>query len=298
MRRISRCQGLSDGRMLLQEIEEVLLGQFHFAAEVLFGVYDRRRAGRLDAGRQRAPQLVIGFLFVFDAPPPLFQHAFLRRPRRPAIAEHALVHQRMRGIEDGLDLVAAVALLAGGDVALGEGEIVENALGIGPLLEQIIVLEEVVVAEGGMRHDERLHRHGVLFEQVGNAGARIDHDLVGQRRIAVAVHGLFAREQLAERPMVVHQRHAERGIGVQHLLGRDHLDLVGIDVELEIVQRDLLDRLVGAVERGEIPFRFGEEIAAHAASVFLNSSRNTGKMSAGLAMRLVAKLGHSSATVR
>ena len=41
------------------------------------------------------------------------------------------------------------------------------------------------------------------------------------------------REMLAERPVLVEQRHADRGIGIQHLLGGDDLDLVGIDVEPE-----------------------------------------------------------------
>src|SRR4029077_3811533 len=99
--------------------------------------------------------------------------------------------------------------------------------------------------------------------------------------------------------MIVHQRHCKRGVSIEHLFGRNNLDLVGIDIELQIVQRNLLDRFVGAIERGEVPFHFGEEELAHAvASAFLNSSWKTGKMSDGLAMRLVAKFGQSSATVR
>src|SRR6266849_2731813 len=36
---------------------------------------------------------------------------------------------------------------------------------------------------------------------------------------------------LAERPMLVEQRHAGRGICIQHLLGSDDLDLVRVDIE-------------------------------------------------------------------
>jgi len=204
----------------------------------------------------------------------------------------------MGGVEHRLDLVAAVTLLAGGDVFLGEGEVVHDAFGIGPLPEQVVVLEEVVVAEGGMGDDERLHRHRVLLEEIGDAGVRVDHHLIGERGVAGAIEHLLAREGLAEGPVVVHQRHGDRGIGVEHLLRRDDLDLVGIDVEPEVAERNLLDRAIGAVDGGEVPLGFVEEELVHAASVFLKSSRNTGKMSAGLAMRLVAKFGHSSATVR
>jgi hypothetical protein len=43
--------------------------------------------------------------------------------------------------------------------------------------------------------------------------------------------GLMMCEMLAERPMLVEQRHAGRGVRIQHLLGGDDLDLAGIDVE-------------------------------------------------------------------
>ena len=53
--------------------------------------------------------------------------------------------------------------------------------------------------------------------------------------------------------MLVEQRHADRGIGIEHLLGGDDLDLVGIDVEAELAERDLLAGVVHALEHGEIP---------------------------------------------
>jgi len=72
----------------------------------------------------------------------------------------------VRGIDHGFDLGVTVAFLAGGDVALGKGEIFQNAFCVGPLLEQIIVLEEMIVPEGCVRDDDGLHRHRVLFEQI------------------------------------------------------------------------------------------------------------------------------------
>jgi len=59
---------------------------------------------------------------------------------------------------------------------------------------------------------------------------------------------------LAEAPMPVHQRQADRGIGVEHLLRGDHLDLVGIDVEPEFAERDLLDRVMHALQSRESQF--------------------------------------------
>ncbi len=179
----------------------------------------------------------------------------------------------MRGVERGLHGVAAVPLLAGCDVFLRKGKIVEYPFCVGPLPKEIVVLEKVVVTERGMRHHERLHRHRVFFEQVGNARTGVDHDLVGERRIAKTIQNLLARKQLAERPMIVHQRHGKRGIGIEHLFGRNDLDLIGINIELQIVQRDLFDGLVGAVQRRKIPLHFSEKQLAHAdASAFLNSS--------------------------
>ncbi len=138
-----------------------------------------------------------------------------------------------------------------------------------PLPVEVVVLEEMIVAEGGVRHDERLHRHGVLFEQVGDAGARIDDDLVGEARIAAAIHRLLAGEHLAEGPVMVELGHRHGRIGVQHLFRGDDLDLVGVDVELEIVQRDLLDCLVGAVENRKIPFGFAEQEPSHPSGLLL-----------------------------
>ena len=54
--------------------------------------------------------------------------------------------------------------------------------------------------------------------------------------------------------MPVHQRQADRGIGVEHLLGRDDLDLDRVDVEPQLVERDVLDRVMDLAQLVEIPF--------------------------------------------
>src|SRR3546814_6187508 len=82
------------------------------------------------------------------------------------IAVDALVHQRMGGVQHPFDRQLAVAFLALGDVALGEFQIVENALRVGPLLEDIIILEEMIMSEGGMGDDQGLHRRAVFLHQI------------------------------------------------------------------------------------------------------------------------------------
>ena len=90
-----------------------------------------------------------------------------------------MVLQRVAGIEDILHLVDAVTLLALGDVALGEHQVVDDRLGIGPGAEQVVALEKRVVAEAGVGDDQRLHHHRIFLHQVGDAGIGIDDDFVG-----------------------------------------------------------------------------------------------------------------------
>ena len=196
----------------------------------------------------------------------------------------------MSGIQQAFHRRLAVALLAMRDVAAGELQIVEDAVGVGPLLEYIVVLEKVVVAECSVGDDQRLHRRRVLLHDVADAWIGVDHDLIGEALHAGAVHRLVAREVLAERPVLVEQRHADRGIGVEHLLGADDLDLVGIGIEAEFADRDLFDRIVHALDGAELPVRtleqraLGPDATAEVVHVsapvvacfFANSSRNTG----------------------
>ena len=267
---------------------------------------------------QRAIDVVVGRLLVRPAArrPLLLALGDVARPRAQ-IAADALVHQRVGGIEHALDRLLAVALLALGHVGLGEGQIVDDVVGLGPELELVVVLEEVVVAVGGVRQHQRLHGHGVLLHDVVDAGVGVDDELVGEAAHAALVVGLVAREALAERPVPVHQRHADRGIGVEHLLGRDDLDLVGIDVEPDLAQRDLAHRVVDLVDQLEAPLRpveqgphvafaLGELLARWwptancllqaAAPSAENSSWNTGKMSSGDATRRMAKFRRRRAT--
>src|SRR5580704_10957267 len=89
--------------------------------------------------------------------------AFFREvwPRTARVTVDAVFFQRMAGVEDAFNRLVAILLLAFGDVIAGEAEVVHDAVGIGPLPVEIIVLEEMIVAETGMRDDQRLHGHGV-----------------------------------------------------------------------------------------------------------------------------------------
>src|SRR5262245_29291258 len=93
-------------------------------------------------------------------------------------------------------------------------------------------------------------------------------------------------EMLAEGPMLVEQGHADRGICIEHLLGGDDLDLVGIDVEPELAERDLLAGVVHALQDREIPvgaavepFAGGHGAARSFPRRRWNSSWNTGMIS-------------------
>ena len=107
-------------------------------------------------------------------------------------------------------------------------------LGIGPLLEQVIIFEEVVVPERGMSNDQRLHGHGVLFHDVADAWVGIDDDFVSKPASAAAIQRLILQQAFAERPMPVHQRHPNGGIGVEHLFRGDDLDLYRIEIEVQL----------------------------------------------------------------
>ena len=100
---------------------------------------------------------------------------------------------------------------------------------------------------------------------------------------------------LAERPVVVGDGHADRGVGIHHLFGRDDFQLVRIGVEAELL-RHAADFLVDLLDQFERPFRllgqgvrvaqaherFARGVAGavkgctHHFTCFLNSSRNTG----------------------
>jgi ABC-type uncharacterized transport system ATPase subunit len=93
--------------------------------------------------------------------------------------------------------------------------------------EQVVALEEGVVAVGGMGDDQRLHGQRVFLHQVGDARVGVDHDLVGQAHLAALVAVFGRQEVLAEGPVVVIDRHADGRVGIHHLFGGDDLQLVG-----------------------------------------------------------------------
>ncbi len=39
----------------------------------------------------------------------------------------------------------------------------------------------------GMRHHQRLHGHGVLFHQIGDAGVGVDNDFIGQTLLTMLI---------------------------------------------------------------------------------------------------------------
>ena len=187
--------GTQARRRLLEKIQQVFLRQTEHLAAALDIQY---RVALHRAGRNGAPQIVEGALLVGAAPArPLFLGAKIET-LLAGIAIDAVRHQGVRGIERVLDRQPAMAFLAMRHVALGEFEIIENAVGVGPLLEQIVVLEEMIVAEGGMRDHERLHRRGIFLHQVGNARRRVDDDLVGQPHQPLAIGCLLKGKVLAE----------------------------------------------------------------------------------------------------
>ena len=187
--------------------------------------------------RHRAPQVVeLPFAVGFALREPR-RLGLQRQRRRAAIAVHAVRHQRMAGVEHLFDRRGAVSLLALHHVAAGEHQVVEDRIRGSPLPEQMVALEEGIVTIAGMGDDQRLRRHRVLLHQVRDAGIGVDDDFVGEPLHAAPVGLLVADEFLAVRPVRIADRQSAGRIRVQHLLGRDDLDLVGIGIEARTRRR-------------------------------------------------------------
>ena len=88
-----------------------------------------------------------------------------------------------------------------------------------------------------MGDHQRLHRGAVFLHDIADAGIGVDDDLIGESLKPRAIDALILCETLAEGPVPVEKRHAGRGIGVEHLLGGDDLDLIGECVETQLLLR-------------------------------------------------------------
>ncbi|MCY1344260.1 hypothetical protein D9M69_302920 [compost metagenome] len=238
--------GLQQRGVLLEEVEDVLLGFHREALVVLVATF----AAALGNG---APEVVDLFLQVFFAV--LLPAPFLLGGDGVGafVAVDAVVHQGMAGVQQVLHRVDAVALLALVDVLLGEYQVVDDGAGVGPGAEQVVALEEAVVAVAGMGDHQGLHGDGVFLHQVGDAGVGIDDDLVGQAHLAAGVAFLGGEEVLAVGPVMVAERHPHRGVGIHHLLGADHFDLVRIGVQ-RIALGNPADLAVVGADQVEGPF--------------------------------------------
>ena len=94
-----------------------------------------------------------------------------------------------------------------GEEVAGQHHDIDDGLGIRPGFEQLVVLEEGIVAVAGVSNDQRLHGQGVLLHQVGDAGVGVENDLIGKAHATPAVVALHAEEVLAEGPVMVVDRH-------------------------------------------------------------------------------------------
>ncbi|MNO80347.1 hypothetical protein D3C76_715540 [compost metagenome] len=262
--------GLQQRRVLLDEVEDVFLRLAGVAGEGLFLV--------LAAGPGNGPPEIVDLALDQLLALLLALPFFLGGDRvGPLVAVDAVVHQRVAGVQQVFHRVDAVALLALHDVLLGEHQVIDDRTGVGPGAEQVVALEETVVPVAGVGDHQRLHALGVLFHEVGDARIGVDHDLVGQAHLTALVVLFRAEEVFAVRPVVIAEGHAYGGVGIHHLLGGDHLDLVGIGVQ-RVAFGDAADLAVVLADQVEGPFRTGGDrlALAHATSLLWNSSRNTG----------------------
>ena len=80
---------------------------------------------------------------------------------------------------------------------------------------------------------------------------------------------------------MITQRHADGGVGVHHLLGGDHFDLVGVSIE-RIASRQTTDFVVVGLDQLERPFGAGGNglalllFGGHVTNLRWKSSRKTG----------------------
>ena len=219
--------GLQQGGILFDEVKKVFLG---FCRKAL----RRTLAGSgLGAARQRAPHVVDLLLLVVLAFRLLADFLRQRTLLRTAVAVDPVVHERVARIEQFFNGFLAMTFLAAADVVPRIDQVIDDGRRIGPHPEQVVALEKTVVPVSRMGNHQRLHGHGVFFHEVGNARIRVDDDFIRQAHVTSTVIFFRQDELLAVGPVTVDHRHADAGIGVHHLLGRDDLELDRIRIELE-----------------------------------------------------------------
>ena len=98
----------------------------------------------------------------------------------PRIKPRTVIRETLDDLIDRLFGGEAMPLLAAGDVALGELEIAEDRGGIGPLPEQVVVLEEVIVPERRMRGHQGLQGSRVFLQEIDDARVGVDDELEGE----------------------------------------------------------------------------------------------------------------------
>ena len=242
-------------RMLLDEVQDVLLR----IGRKALGAGGRLAPG--DVGK-RAPQVVELPLAVRFTGRQPGRFGLERARARPPIAVDAVQHERMACVQNVFHGGRTMPLFAFHDVAPREDQVVEDGVGRRPLQKQVVAFEKRVVAVGRMRYHQCLRRHRVLLHQVRDAGVRVDDDLVGETLHAAAICLLVADELLSIGPVGISDRQPAGGVGIEHLLGRDDLDLVRIGVEPEF-GRDARYGGVVLLEQVEVPVGAARNDPAH-----------------------------------
>ncbi len=131
--------------VLLHKVEQVLLRLGRVAARF----HNRFLFFTFRQGTPQRIHLALQILFAAFLPGFLLLQGDLLRT---FVAIHAVVHQRMAGVQQLFDLIHAVALFTLGDVVTGKDQVVDNRTGIGPAAEQVVIFEKRVMSVAGVGH--------------------------------------------------------------------------------------------------------------------------------------------------
>ncbi len=150
---------------------------------------------------------------------------------RAFVTIHAVVHQRVTGVEELFDFIHAVTLFTLGNIVSREDQVINDGAGIRPATEQIVVFKEGVMSVAGMRHHQRLHGDGVLLHQIRDTRIGVDNNLIGQPLLTMFIQTLGFNKFFTKRPVRIVDWHPDAGVSVHHLFGGDHLDLVRVGIQ-------------------------------------------------------------------